>query len=159
MTGEPFEFSDWGTDEPNQDGEENYLELLVNAINYSLKWNDSNLNGGGGMVSLQNHGFICEWDEIPESGGSMSDEEMNKYITEHINFHESKFDSFESNNGFYDLIWSDEKGRRLLPFKIWDIVGDVGEVATFKFDDLTISADYYELFLADFMMLINITEF
>ena len=158
VTGEPFEFSDWGTDEPNQDGEENYLELLVNAINYSLKWNDSNLNGGGGMVSLQNHGFICEWDEIPESGGSMSDEEMNKYITEHINFHESKFDSFESNNGFYDLIWSDEKGRRLLPFKIWDIVGDVGEVATFKFDDLTISADYYELFLADFMMLINNKE-
>ena len=92
------------------------------------------------------------------SGGSMSDEEMNKYITEHINFHESKFDSFESNNGFYDLIWSDEKGRRLLPFKIWDIVGDVGEVATFKFDDLTISADYYELFLADFMMLINNKE-
>lgn len=93
-----------------------------------------------------------------ESGGSMSDEEMNKYITEHINFHESKFDSFESNNGFYDLIWSDEKGRRLLPFKIWDIVGDVGEVATFKFDDLTISADYYELFLTDFMMLINNKE-
>ena len=93
-----------------------------------------------------------------ESGGSMSDEEMNKYITEHINFHESKFDSFESNNGFYDLIWFDEKGRRLLPFKIWDIVGDVGEVATFKFDDLTISADYYELFLADFMMLINNKE-
>lgn len=70
VTGEPFEFSDWGTDEPNQDGEENYLELLVNAINYSLKWNDSNLNGGGGMVSLQNHGFICEWDEIPEPGSS-----------------------------------------------------------------------------------------
>ena len=70
VTGEPFEFSDWGTDEPNQDGEENYLELLVNAINYSLKWNDSNLNGGGGMVSLQNHGFICEWDEIPESGSN-----------------------------------------------------------------------------------------
>ena len=92
------------------------------------------------------------------SGGSMSDEEMNKYIAEHINFHESKFDSFENNNGFYDLIWSDEKGRRLLPFKIWDIVGDVGEVATFKFDDLTISADYYELFLADFMMLINNKE-
>ncbi len=88
----------------------------------------------------------------------MSDEEMNKYITEHINFHESKFDSFENNNGFYDFIWSDEKGRRLLPFKIWDIVGDVGEVATFKFDDLTISADYYELFLADFMMLINNKE-
>ena len=70
VTGEPFEFSDWGTDEPNQDGEENYLELLVNAINYSLKWNDSNLNGGGGMVSLQNHGFICEWDEIPEPGSN-----------------------------------------------------------------------------------------
>ena len=93
-----------------------------------------------------------------EPGGSVSDEEMNKYIAEHINFHESKFDSFENNNGFYDLIWSDEKGRRLLPFKIWDIVGDVGEVATFKFDDLTISADYYELFLADFMMLINNKE-
>lgn len=79
VTGEPFEFSDWGTDEPNQDGEENYLELLVNAINYSLKWNDSNLNGGGGMVSLQNHGFICEWDEIPESGGSVSESNLKTY--------------------------------------------------------------------------------
>ncbi|MGN0464705.1 MAG: lectin-like protein [Acutalibacteraceae bacterium] len=70
VTGEPFEFSDWGTGEPSQDGEENYLELLVNALNYSLKWNDSNLNGGGGMVSLQNHGFICEWDGSSKPGGS-----------------------------------------------------------------------------------------
>ena len=166
VTGEKFSYTHWRKGQPDNYNTENYLMMYkdsnqFNAGNSFGYWNDLKDDCTcSDIPSLKKDvfGFICEWDEIPESGGSMSDEEMNKYITEHINFHESKFDSFESNNGFYDLIWSDEKGRRLLPFKIWDIVGDVGEVATFKFDDLTISADYYELFLADFMMLINNKE-
>lgn len=163
ITGEAFSYTHWGKDMPDNWETENYLMMFRedhpskpgNTFGYWNDLKDDCTCKGTPFFRKDEFGLICEWDEIPGSGGSMSDEEMNKYITEHINFHESKFDSFESNNGFYDLIWSDEKGRRLLPFKIWDIVGDVGEVATFKFDDLTISADYYELFLADFMMLIN----
>lgn len=166
ITGEAFSYTHWRKGQPDNYNTENYLMMYkdsnqFNAGNAFGYWNDLKDDCTcSDIPSLKKEvfGLMCEWDEIPGSGGSMSDEEMNKYITEHINFHESKFDSFESNNGFYDLIWSDEKGRRLLPFKIWDIVGDVGEVATFKFDDLTISADYYELFLADFMMLINNKE-
>lgn len=166
ITGEAFSYAHWGKDMPDNWETENYLMMFRedhpskpgNTFGYWNDLKDDCTCKGTPFFRKDEFGLICEWDEIPESGGSMSDEEMNKYITEHINFHESKFDSFESNNGFYDLIWSDEKGRRLLPFKIWDIVGDVGEVATFKFDDLTISADYYELFLADFMMLINNKE-
>ncbi len=166
ITGEAFSYTHWGKDMPDNWETENYLMMFRedhpskpgNTFGYWNDLKDDCTCKGTPFFRKDEFGLICEWDEIPESGGSMSDEEMNKYITEHINFHESKFDSFESNNGFYDLIWSDEKGRRLLPFKIWDIVGDVGEVATFKFDDLTISADYYELFLADFMMLINNKE-
>ncbi len=166
ITGEAFSYTHWGKDMPDNWETENYLMMFRedhpskpgNTFGYWNDLKDDCTCKGTPFFRKDEFGLICEWDEIPGSGGSMSDEEMNKYITEHINFHESKFDSFESNNGFYDLIWSDEKGRRLLPFKIWDIVGDVGEVATFKFDDLTISADYYELFLADFMMLINNKE-
>ncbi len=136
------------------DYEKSFKVDVTGVSNLTVMVKDNKEAAGGTSFAL----YDLFFDSSSESGGTVSDEEMNKYITEHINFHESKFDSFESNNGFYDFIWSDEKGRRLIPFKIWDVVGDVGEVATFKFDDLTISADYYELFLADFMMLINNKE-
>lgn len=90
--------------------------------------------------------------ELPKGTRFITDEE---YIREHVNFDNQKYDSFEANNGFYNTVWSQENGKRLWAFKTWDIVGDIGEIATFNFDDLTISADYYQLFLADIIMMIN----
>ncbi len=91
------------------------------------------------------------------SSGSGTEEDYSReqYVTEHINFANQKYDSFERDNGFYNVVWSEENSKRLFWFKLWDVVGDVGEIATFKFDDLTISADYYQLFLADLIVKIN----
>lgn len=76
ITGEPFEFTDWGSGEPNNDSDEDYLELLIKAFNYQSKWNDSASSAGGGMVSLQNHGFICEWDNGNNIGTCITEMEI-----------------------------------------------------------------------------------
>ena len=90
--------------------------------------------------------------ELPEGTRFITDEE---YTQEHVSYDSQKYDSFVADNGFYNTVWSDEQSKRLWAFKTWDVVGDIGEIATFKFDDLTISADYYQLFLADLIMMIN----
>lgn len=68
ITGEPFEFTNWSSGEPNDNGEigdlypEDYLEMYKS----SGKWNDGEVNGDekgyGGLYSLANHGLICEWE-------------------------------------------------------------------------------------------------
>ena len=50
------------------------------------------------------------------------------------------------------------KKRILNAYYAWEIIGDVGEALTFKFDDLTINADYYEMYLADMILALNSNE-
>ena len=90
--------------------------------------------------------------ELPQGTRFITDEE---YVQEHMSYDSTRYDSFIENNGFYNIVWSNEQSKRLWAFKTWDIVGDIGKIATFKFDDLTISADYYQLFLADLIMMLN----
>lgn len=54
VTGERFEFTDWGPNEPNNNAlhKEYFLEIYSDP-NYTLKWNDCNENTLGG--------YICEW--------------------------------------------------------------------------------------------------
>lgn len=59
------------------------------------------------------------------------------------------------NFGFYNYLWSEENGSRLFALKTWDVLGDIGKVFTFQFDDLAITADYYDLFLSDLILKYN----
>ena len=78
------------------------------------------------------------------------------YIKVHSDFARSDFSVFRNFNGFYRTVWSQEEGKRLWACYAWDIIGDIGELATLRFNDLTISADYYEMFLSD--LILHMTE-
>ncbi len=56
VTGERFDFTDWGPNEPNNNAlhKEYFLEIYSDP-NYTLKWNDCNENTLGG--------YICEWEK------------------------------------------------------------------------------------------------
>lgn len=76
-----------------------------------------------------------------------------QYVAQHKSFAQNIH--MPENFGFYNKVWSNEGGGRLWAIQTWDVFGDIGEVVTFKFDDLTISADYYEMFLADIILKYN----
>lgn len=77
------------------------------------------------------------------------------YIKEHSEFARS-LGAFRNLNGFYRTVWYQEDGKRLWACYAWDVIGDIGELATLRFNDLTISADYYEMFLSD--LILHMTE-
>ncbi|MCR4593927.1 MAG: leucine-rich repeat protein [Clostridiales bacterium] len=56
VTDEPFNYSNWSSGEPNNENDEDYLELLE-----GVNWNDSN-NTASLVHGL--HGFICEYDDV-----------------------------------------------------------------------------------------------
>lgn len=74
------------------------------------------------------------------------------YIKVHSDFARSDFSAFRNFNGFYRTVWSQEEGKRLWACYTWDVIGDIGEIMTLRFNDLTISADYYEMFLSDLIL-------
>lgn len=67
-----------------------------------------------------------------------------EYINQHLMF--AGANSMGENFGFYNAVWEDAPNKWLKTEAAYmnGIIGDVGEIMTFKFDDLTISADYYD---------------
>ena len=93
-------------------------------------------------------------------------EEISKkeYILKHVSFTEwIESASINENYGFYNTIWDAELSsnqsypfdNRLGAYKAWDIIGDIGKICSFSFKDIKITADYYELFLADLILAVN----
>ena len=62
--------------------------------------------------------------------------------------------------GFYESVWKylPDRWRLLAPAKVWTSLGDVGKVMTFSFDDLGITADYYDIFLTELIVRMNNTS-
>lgn len=86
---------------------------------------------------------------------SISNQIMNdEYISTHTIF--ASATTMPENFGFYNKVWNEENGKRLGWVKTWEVVGDLGELMTFKFGDLEITADYYKLFLSD--IILKLTE-
>ena len=77
----------------------------------------------------------------------------NQYILTHKLFAENT--TMPESFGFYNRVWNEENGRRLGWAKAWEVVGDIGEIVTLKFDDLEIDADFYDLFLSDIILKLN----
>ena len=104
-------------------------------------------------VSCTDHGVrpACVISNLSSGANEPTAEE---YILKHLAFASATTmpDSF----GFYNKVWNEENGRRLGWAKAWEVVGDIGELISFKFNDLEISADYYDLFLSD--IILKLTE-
>lgn len=69
ITGEPFEYQN-GSFDNGPPGPEDWLEMIAS----SGRWNDGEHDGDSGIYSLQNHGFICEWDNYIDPFPTMNDE-------------------------------------------------------------------------------------
>lgn len=93
--------------------------------------------------------------------------EEDKYTQLHLSFQKwYSEENITDRYGFYNQIWKDELEshqskwwwNRLGAYRAWEIIGDAGEVCSFKFNDLTINADYYDLFLSDLILALNSNE-
>lgn len=69
ITGEPFEYQN-GSFDNGPPGPEDWLEMIAS----SGRWNDGEHDGDSGIYSLQNHGFVCEWDNYIDPFPTMNDE-------------------------------------------------------------------------------------
>ncbi len=87
VTGEKFSYTHWGKDMPDNWETEDYLMMFKedhpskpgNTFGY---WNDLKNDctcKGTPFFRKDAFGFICEWDEIPGSGGSVSESNLKTY--------------------------------------------------------------------------------
>ena len=67
VNNESFSYSNWNEGEPNAafEGTEDVVQMFSGVFGngYLGKWNDSRNDSGGGDYTLDNVGFICEWDD------------------------------------------------------------------------------------------------
>jgi len=106
----------------------------------------SDLDVGADAICPTNSIYMDKDDADPD------DIEERALIGEHVDFAKYKYRDLVDNYGFYNVVWDQEHGKRLWAFYLWEILGDVGEVASLKFDDLIIWADYYDIFLNDLIL-------
>lgn len=62
LTGERFSYAAWGTNEPNNTGDEEYYLMLMYNAEQGWVWNDSHEKGMD-VFAPGKVGFVCEWDE------------------------------------------------------------------------------------------------
>ena len=93
---------------------------------------------------------------MPSDAAADDDFEQKAYVQQHVAFIQSKLPSLHTSDGFYNNVWQYEDGERLWACKTWDVIGDLGQVASLKFGDLSIWVDYYDLFLSD--LILDLTE-
>jgi len=61
VTGEPFDYAEWGAHEPNNDSGTEYYLMLVDKQDEGWVWNDSR-DDGLSMFTMGRCGFVCEWE-------------------------------------------------------------------------------------------------
>ncbi|MBQ9493046.1 MAG: hypothetical protein IJR54_04850 [Oscillibacter sp.] len=67
ITGESWNYTNWSHTQPDNQNTENYLSICNRVFNsyYFAQWNDLQSNyETQGVYSLDNLGYICEWDTI-----------------------------------------------------------------------------------------------
>lgn len=93
---------------------------------------------------------------LTPEGEDTDQSEEKFFIGEHVYFIENEYDDIIANNGFYDIVWANEGGNHLWTYYLWEGIGDVLEFCEFKFDDLTISVDFFDVYMSD--LILELTE-
>lgn len=62
VTGEPFDYAEWGPGEPNNTNGVEYYLMLMKRDGTGWVWNDSRLDGLNNFPENA-RGFLCEWEE------------------------------------------------------------------------------------------------
>ncbi len=92
---------------------------------------------------------IDEWENEEEI--TEISQEAHDYIQQHINFiNSNRYNNLINNADFYDTIWQyEEVDRNFTALAAWEIIGDIGEMASLNFKDLFATSNPYDLILAD----------
>ena len=112
---------------------------------------------------------LTEQEEIPETGHADSNDDgvCDSCGADLLTFDEKFYIAITAyfaenthmpeNFGFYNKVWKNapNKWRRLAASRVWSTLGDVGKVMTFSFDDLSITADYYDIYLTELIVRMN----
>lgn len=115
---------------------------------------------------------LTEQEEIPETGHADSNDDgvCDSCGADLLTFDEKFYIAITAyfaenthmpeNFGFYNKVWKNapNKWRRLAASRVWSTLGDVGKVMTFSFDDLSITADYYDIYLTELIVRMNNTS-
>lgn len=122
-------------------------EQAVNKKTYTdMDWDFDNIwTMNDGYPELQ-HNMECDaWESENLSDDAKS------YIQEHINFVNSNaYNNLMTNAGFYNTLWQYEStDRNFTAYTAWEVLGDIGEVATLNFNDLFVTENPYDVILAD----------
>lgn len=95
---------------------------------------------------------------VPNGVTDIENEAENLYILEHIQFAKDKYPSFVNSYGFNNAYWQFDDGSSLVLSYAASFIGDVSDTLSFKFGDLEITANYYDVFLADLIIAMSDTE-
>ena len=146
-------------------GASNLKELTIPESVKNIGENALNISA---LQDIYYDGSEDDWDVIPKARcglptfvnvhfGKASSYNLNEeeYINQHFSFAGSN--SMGDKFGFYNAVWEDapNKWLKIEAAYMNGIIQDIGEIMKFKFDDLTISGDYYDLYLTDLILRLN----
>lgn len=156
ITDETWEFTNWGKGEPAFMDKDHLCARVNCETTFSIEMRGYEFNYGDWDAcqhfdaykhTIPMGGFICEWEpEKDKLSGEATD-----YIVQHLAFIQSGlFKHYIGNYGFYDEFWQyEEVDRNFTAYAAWEVIGDIGEVVTLKFDELFVTDNPYDVILAD----------
>ena len=108
--------------------------------------------------------FLCYLSDLKVSETDYADNlvsltrgssEDHTYVNAHIDFANNRYGPFEQRNGFNNAYWFATSDDTLWAYRIWEVAGDIGEIASLKFSDLLVFENYYELFITDYLITVS----
>lgn len=148
-------YLNWRPGEPNNTyGQESVIMMYAKkGANVKGYWNDTIPTGEkvyGSSYTLNTFGYLCEWDSIANVPGGLS-ENAKSYIQQHVDFVNSNtYNNLMTNASFYNALWQYEStDRNFTAYTAWEVLGDVGEIASLNFNNLFVTDNPYDVILAD----------
>ena len=76
------------------------------------------------------------------------------YIQQHVDFVNSNtYNNLMTNASFYNALWQYEStDRNFTAYTAWEVLGDIGEVASLSFDNLFVTDNPYDVILSDILL-------
>ena len=132
--------------------------IEVEFAGTSEQWKDIQIDYGNtalrGATVKFTEANVVEKEHISKPDEAMIAEE---FILEHISSaNDALFTHRFSGYGFYNNIELNK--TTLNAYNFWEVLGDVGELVSFDINDLSFTANYFDIYLADMILALNDEE-
>lgn len=122
-----------------------YVQKRWGTYTIYFNWYDDAINVNMGIrpaIYLD----LDAWDLL----GELS-ENSKAYIQQHVDFANSNtYNNLITNAGFYNALWQYEStDRNFTAYTAWEVLGDIGEIASLNFNNLFVTDNPYDVILAD----------